>query len=148
MFVRRLEELNGTENEMIRMTGNGELHSRRIMTKADGCGFSISDVRASTGMSIDLWYKHQVESNLIITGELEVTDLSNNATVAAWRPGDAYMVGPKDRHRITAKSDVHLVSVFCPPVLGNERHDEDGSFPPTGDIPACLARRIGADHVH
>ena len=26
-------------------------------------------------MSIDLWYKHQVESNLIITGDLEVTDL-------------------------------------------------------------------------
>ena len=134
MFVRRLEELNGTENEMIRMTGDGELHSRRIMTKADNCGFSVSDVRASAGMSIDLWYKHQVEANLVITGELEVTDLS---TDSKWLlgGGDAYMVGPKDRHRITAKSDVHLVSVFCPPVLGNERHDEDGSFPPTGDIP-------------
>ena len=134
MLVRRLEELSGTENEMIRMAGDGELHSRRILTKADGCGFSLSDVEAKTGMSIALWYKHQVEANLVITGELEVTDLSNDAK---WLlgAGDAYMVGPKDRHRITAKSDVHLVSVFCPPVLGNERHDEDGSFPPTGDIP-------------
>ena len=134
MFVRKLEELNGTPNEMIRMAGEGQLHSRRILTKADGCGFSLSDVLAATGMSIDLWYKHQVEANLIVTGELEVTDLSNNAK---WLlgAGDAYMVGPKDRHRITAKSDVHLVSVFCPPVLGNERHDEDGSFPPTGEIP-------------
>ena len=136
MFVRRIEDLAGTEHEMIRNTGDGVLHSNRIMTKADNCGFSISDVRASTGMSIDLWYKHQVESNLVITGELEVTDLTSGESWVLGG-GDAYMVGPKDRHRITAKSDVHLVSTFCPPILGNERHDEDGSFPPTGEVPTA-----------
>ena len=134
MFVRTLEGLAGTDKEMVRVDGNKRLQSRRLITKADTCGFSMSDVRLSEGWSIDLWYKNHVEGNLVVSGDLKVEDLNNGNS---WDVGGGglYVVGPKDRHRITAKSDVHIVSVFNPATLGTERHDADGSYPPTGEIP-------------
>lgn len=47
----------------------------------------------------------------------------------------AYYVGPKDRHKLRAVTDVHLISVFCQPLRGDEQHDADGSLPPTGPVP-------------
>ena len=76
MFARRLEDLSGTDNEMVRRDGDKVLHARRLLTKADGCGFSLADVRFSAGFSIDLHYKNHVEGNLIIKGVIEVTDLT------------------------------------------------------------------------
>ena len=40
MFVRRLEDLAGTDKEMVKTDGNKRLQSRRLVTKADGAGFS------------------------------------------------------------------------------------------------------------
>ena len=41
MFARRLEDLAGTDKEMVRRDGDKVLHARRLLTKADGCGFSL-----------------------------------------------------------------------------------------------------------
>ena len=161
MFVRTHKDIAGTENEMVRSDGDMSLRSLRMLTKADACGFSLSDVYFSTGFSIDLWYKNHVEANFIVSGVIQVDDITAGKS---WdlKGGSLYMVGPRDRHRLTAKSDVHLVSVFCPAVLGNERHDADGAFPPTGDIPPAWqgpdgqtmyvrtqdeARMVGIKHV-
>ena len=72
MFVRRLEDLAGTDKEMVKTDGNKRLQSRRLVTKADGAGFSMSDVRISEGWVIDLWYKNHVEGNLVVSGILKV----------------------------------------------------------------------------
>ncbi len=142
MFVRSLKDLAGTDKEMVRVDGDKKLQSRRLLTKADGCGFSLTDVRLSEGWTIDLWYKNHVEGNLVVKGDLEVTDLTNGDT---WEIGDGslYVVGPKDRHRITAKSDVHIISVFNPATMGTERHDADGAYPPTGEIPPAWQGESG-----
>ena len=50
-------------------------------------------------------------------------------------PSMAYNVGPEDRHRVRAHADMHLVSMFCPPLVGNEQHDEDGALAPSGPVP-------------
>lgn len=134
MFVRTHQDIVGTENEMVRSKGYTSLRSLRMLTKADACGFSLSDAYFSAGFSINLWYKNHVEGNFIVSGVIQVDDLTAGKS-RGLEGGDLYMVGPRDRHRLTAKTDVHLVSVFCPAVLGNERHDADGAFPPTGDIP-------------
>ena len=46
----------------------------------------------------------------------------------------AYYVGPKDRHRVRAQTDIHLLSVFSPPLAGDEQHDEDGVLAPSGPV--------------
>ena len=135
MFVRRLEDLAGTDKEMVKTDGSKRLQSRRLVTKADGAGFSMSDVRISEGWVIDLWYKNHVEGNLVVSGDLHVDNLTNGES---WDlgAGDLYVVGPKDRHRLTANSDIHVVSVFNPATLGTETHDADGAYPPTGELPS------------
>ena len=106
----------------------------QLVTKADEIGFSFSDVRLKAGAEGTLWYKHHWEGNHVVAGTGDVTDLT---TGQSWKlaPGTMYNVGPKDRHRIRCTEDMQIISVFCPPLVGDERHDSDGAYPATGPVP-------------
>ncbi|MFO0995573.1 MAG: ectoine synthase [Alphaproteobacteria bacterium] len=132
MFVKRADEMRKAGKEMI--AANGQARTIRMLTKADDIGFGFSDVHFAKGAEAILWYKHHWEANHIISGTGEVTDLTTGQT---WKlePSVSYNVGPKDRHRVRAHTDIHLVSVFCPPLVGNEQHDKDGALGPSGPIP-------------
>ena len=67
-------------------------------------------------------------------GDVRGNDATTNE-VYQIGPGGLYVVGPKDRHHVKALTDVHAISVFNPPLTGEEVHDEDGSYPPTEPIP-------------
>ena len=45
MLVRKLDDLIGTEKEVRLTDGGSELQSVRILTRDDGCDFSVSDVK-------------------------------------------------------------------------------------------------------
>src|SRR5438093_876737 len=132
MFIRTLDELAAAGR--IKSLVNDTTRSARFLTAADGMGFSYNDNRVSKGSDAVLWYKHHWEANYIISGRGEVTDLT---TGRSWtlEPGVGYNVGPKDRHRVRAYTDIHLVSVFCPPLEGHELHDADGALAPSGPVP-------------
>lgn len=132
MFVKRADDMRRAGKEMI--VAAGQARTLRMLTKADGVGFSFSDVHFAKGAEATLWYKHHWEANHILSGAGEVTDLTTGQT---WKlePGMAYNVGPRDRHRVRAHSDLHYVSVFCPPLMGTEQHDEDGALSPSGPLP-------------
>ena len=132
MFVRTAEDIRNAGNELV--LADGAVTSTRYLLAADNLGFSLHGVRAPAGMVIDLWYKHHWEANLILDGALLVTDRASGETHRLG-PGALYLVGPEDRHRLEALEDVHLISVFNPPLTGTETHDEDGAYPPTGPIP-------------
>jgi quercetin dioxygenase-like cupin family protein len=124
MFVKRADELRAAGKEM--MVAKGKARSIRMLTQADEVGFSLSDVHLTAGAEAVLWYKHHWEANHIIAGTCEVTDLT---TLQSWQltSSTAYYVGPKDRHKLRAVTDVHLLSVFCPPLRG--------SLAPSGPVP-------------
>ena len=63
-----------------------------------------------------------------------MTDLASNQS---WplSAGVLYVVGPNDRHRLRLTEDECHVSIFHPPLTGNERFDTDGSYEPSGVIP-------------
>lgn len=132
MFVKRADEMRRAGKEMV--AANGQARTIRMLTKADDIGFGFSDVHLAKGADATLWYKHHWEANHIISGTGEVTDLG---TGQSWKlePSVSYNVGPKDRHRLRAHTDLHLVSIFCPPLVGNEQHDEDGALAPSGPVP-------------
>ena len=133
MFVRTLDDVVAAGR--LRELHGGDTRSARYLTAADGMGFSFSDVRFSSGAVVDLWYKHHWEANYILSGTGRVAD---HGTGEVWplEPGSLYNVGPKDRHRVTAETDLHLVSVFCPPLRGDEQHDADGTLGPSGPVPS------------
>jgi L-ectoine synthase len=132
MFVKRADEMRAAGKEMI--VANGRARTIRMLVQADDVGFGLSDVNLAAGAEAVLWYKHHWEANHILAGTGEVTDLT---TGDAWKlaPGVAYQVGPRDRHRLRADTDLHLLSVFCPAPRGDERHDADGTLPPSGPVP-------------
>ena len=132
MFVKHVDEMRRAGKEII--VGNGQVRTVRMLTRADDVGFGFSDVHLAASTDTTLWYKHHWEANHIISGTGEVSDLTTGKT---WKlePSMAYNVGPKDRHRLRAHSDLHLVSVFCPPLVGDEQHDADGALAPSGPVP-------------
>ena len=132
MFVKRGSDLRKAGQEMV--VANGQARTLRMLTKADGLGFGFSDVHFDKGAEAQLWYKHHWEANHILSGTGEVTDLTTGESWALG-PGIAYNVGPKDRHVVKANSDLHYISVFCPPLIGTEQHDKDGALSPSGPVP-------------
>lgn len=133
MCVKTIEDVRKAGME--RTVAGGVAVAVRYLTVDDNLGFSMSAVRLKAGAEADLWYKHHWEANLVLDGTLEVTDCATGE-VHTMGPGGLYLVGPGDRHHVKALTDVHAVSVFDPPLTGKEVHDEDGSYPPTGSIPA------------
>lgn len=132
MFVKTVGEMRAAGEEKVSATGNSKII--RMLTQADGVGFSLSDVRVTAGAESALWYKHHWEANHILSGTLEVEDLATG-TIWTLEPEMIYCVGPKDRHKIRARTAVHLLSIFCPALKGDERHDADGALPPSGPVP-------------
>ncbi len=132
MFVRRAHEMRAEGKELV--VANGSARTLRMLNKADNIGFSFSDVHFDAGATTDLWYKNHWEGNYIVSGKGTLDDLT---TGESWKlaSGLLYSVGPKDRHRITAESDLHILSVFCPPIQGDEQHDADGALAASGPIP-------------
>ena len=73
-------------------------------------------------------YKNHLEANLIIEGTGTVTDLSTGE-VYDLSPGTMYTLDKHDHHRIEALTDMRIVCVFTPALVGPETHDADGSYP-------------------
>jgi L-ectoine synthase len=112
----------------------GSARSVRALLHEDGVGVTLCDVNFTAGNETVLWYKNHWEANLILDGTGEVSDLTTGERWAL-APGTVYMVGPEDRHRVAASSDLHLLSVFNPPLEGDEQHDAEGTLAASGPVP-------------
>ena len=128
MFVRGMADYARTELS----TGSSGVH--RPLLAADGIGFSLSDLTTKPGLAIDLWYRHHVEANYLVEGSAEILDKATGEAHALV-PGDLFVIGPKDRHRVSNTHGARWLSVFNPPITGSERYDDLGGYPPTGDVP-------------
>jgi len=132
MITRTLDDLERLGR--IRFPANRTFRSARFLTAADGLGFSYNENRVQAGTVLDVWLKHHWEANVILSGTGIVTDLASGAQ---WplSAGTLYVVGPNDRHRLEFTQDECHVSIFNPPLTGEERFDADGSYEPSGPIP-------------
>ncbi|MEM7404065.1 MAG: ectoine synthase [Pseudomonadota bacterium] len=125
MFVRTLDDLKarGAYGEK-----PGVWRSARYLLRDDNVGFTLTRTSVAAGQSQEMEYKHHLEANLVLSGEGEVTDIATG-TVYPLAPGSMYMLDKHDRHRLTALTDMELVCVFTPALVGSETHDADGSYP-------------------
>ncbi len=129
MLVRTVQDLeaHGSYREK-----PGVWSSARYLLRRDGMGFTLTETTVVAGASQTMQYKNHVEANLIIEGEGDLTDLVTG-TVHRLAPGTMYALDRHDRHRIDADTDMRIVCVFSPALVGPETHDEDGSYPTPED---------------
>ena len=121
MFVRSIAEIAGTERDV--NWGNGQ--SRRLVLESDGLGFAVMETLVLAGTESLLEYKNHFEACYCIEGEGEIEDMDGN--VYPIKKGTIYGLDKHDKHKLRATVDMRLVSVFNPPLKGNESHDLSGN---------------------
>jgi len=139
MLVMHVDELRAAGLEKV--VAGGSARSIRALTQKHQLGFTLCDVRLQAGNRTELWYKHHWEANIVLDGQGTVTDLS---TDQSWplSPESVYIVGPDDRHSVESETNLHLLSLFNPPLKGDERHDEEGTLPPSGPLPLGMRENL------
>ena len=130
MIVRTIEKVGQFEPERC-VSGVG-FESVRVLLERDGMGFSLHKTIIPKGGPYNWHYKHHLEACYCISGIGELVDLeTGNRHII--EPDTTYILDNHDNHTFEALEDVVLISVFNPPVTGNEVHQEDGSYSITKD---------------
>jgi L-ectoine synthase len=125
MIIRSVDDLDGSDRDI---RGDG-WRSRRLLRRDDGMQVSLHWTELPAGGELDLQYRHHLEANLCIAGEGEVEDLASGE-VHALRPGVMYALDQHDHHRLRARTNIQLICVFWPALVGTERHDASGGYQP------------------
>jgi L-ectoine synthase len=122
--VRTLGETLGSEREVVAETWT----SRRLLLRADGMGFSLHDTVIRAGTTTRMWYRHHLEAVYCIAGRgtVETEDDGRSYPI---EPGTVYALDRHDRHVLRAETELRLICVFNPPLVGTETHGPDGAYP-------------------
>ena len=129
MRVIPLESIAGTAREV--HCPNGGFISYRYLLAKDGMGFSLHKTVIPVGEVQHWHYTHHVEACYCVSGRGRLTDLSSGRTFEIV-PDTTYMLNEYDDHTFEALEPTVLISVFNPPVTGNEVHRADGSYDAPG----------------
>ncbi|AOE79286.1 MULTISPECIES: ectoine synthase [Pseudomonas] len=119
MFIRSKADIEKTAHFV--EWGAGTSH--RLLTEKDQMGYTVCHTVVRAGTESLLHYRNHLEACYCIAGEGEVEDMDGN--VYPIRPGDMYVLDQHDRHYLRGgqHEDLVLVSVFNPPLRGDERHN-------------------------
>ena len=102
--------------------------SSRYLLRDDDVGFTMTQTTVAAGQRQVMEYKNHIEANLVIDGEGTVVDVATGEEHALG-PGVMYTLDKHDRHEMIATTDMRIVCVFSPALVGTETHDADGSYP-------------------
>jgi len=127
VLVTRLGDLEGSDRDVQGPT----FRSRRLLLAQDGMGFSLHDTILHEGTVTRMWYRHHLEAVYCVEGFGEVVETDSGLTHEI-TPGTLYALDRHDRHELRAKTDLRMICVFNPALLGEELHLEDGSYPLLG----------------
>lgn len=125
MIVRSLDDLKAAGRNVERP---GAFESSRYLLREDDVGFAMTRVTLAAGTELVMEYKNHVEANLVIAGEGTVVDVATGETHPLG-PGVMYTLDQHDRHELRTTTDMTVISIFSPAIVGTEVHDADGSYP-------------------
>jgi L-ectoine synthase len=123
MTIRTIKEIEKTDRDV---RGKG-FRSLRLLLEKDGMGFSFHKTLIPKGKAQYWHYKNHLEACFCIQGEGVLTNLHTNEEFII-KKDTIYILDNHDCHTFQAIKDVVLLSVFNPPVKGNEIHEPDGSY--------------------
>lgn len=115
MLIRHRDKVNIVE------WGNGLSH--RLLVEADGMGFALAHTVVAAGTCSKLQYRRHLEACYCISGKGEII-AADGSVRQIIEPGVLYALDKHDAHTLIATSgdDMHLISVFSPPIRGDEKH--------------------------
>ena len=119
MIVRKAYEQEG-----ISFTGGT---SYRPLKADDGMGFSVCKTVIPKGGPHHWHYQNHLEACYCVKG----VGILKNLKTGEEHPiakDMIYALNEHDDHTFEALSDVVLISIFNPPLTGNESHNEDGVY--------------------
>lgn len=124
MIVRTLDEIRGTAAEVEAANWT----SRRLLLAGDHMGFSLHDTLIHAGTATRMRYRNHLEAVYCLAGRGSI-EVTASGAVFAIAPGTVYALDLHDEHILRAETELRLVCVFNPPVVGTEVHDETGAYP-------------------
>lgn len=101
--------------------------SYRVVLKKDKLGFAMMETRINKGGPYLWHYKEHQEACMCISGKGYIIDKTDDSRIDIHK-GITYMVDNHQPHLFYAETDVILISVFNPPLIGDETHDENGNY--------------------
>lgn len=125
MIVRKLDDAS-TGTTVVEGT---TWTSRRLLLADDRMGFSLHDTLMHAGTETRMCYRHHLEAVYCVAGRGSVESLETGECHAI-TPGTMYALDRHDTHVLRADTELRLVCVFNPAVVGAEVHDETGAYPP------------------
>lgn len=131
MIVRNLiEPIEGTSTPSAAST------SRQLLLARDAIGFSLHDAVLNAGTRGPMRLHNHLEVVYCVEGSGELEDLSTSE-VHPIRRGTVYALDEHDRHVLTAHTDLRVVCVCSPPLIGSET-DRALLLPVYDPVPADL----------
>ncbi len=124
MIVRKLDDMRGTAAEVRAENWT----SRRLLLAGDGMGFSLHDTLIHAGTTTEIHYQHHLEAVYCIAGAGRVT-VVGSGEVFEIESGTVYALDGNEKHLLTADTEMRMVCVFNPALVGSEVHDENGVYP-------------------
>lgn len=121
MKTKTLTQIYGKKRHVF---GDG-FESLRYLLERDQMGFSLHLTKIPAGTTKTWHYKHHKEACFCIKGLAKVYSDGKEHTI---KPYSMYALEKGDEHTFTAIEDVELISVFNPPVEGDEIHQADNSY--------------------
>lgn len=125
MTVRSIKEIEGTDRDV--HCPNGGFRSLRLLLAKDGMGFSVHKTIIPPGEPQHWHYTQHMEACYCIEGRGILTNLTTGE-VHDITPDTIYVLDNHDDHTFQAIVPVVLISIFNPPVTGQEVHQADGSY--------------------
>lgn len=125
MKIVRIDDLQNTDRDI--RCPLGAFQSLRVLLERDGMGFSLHKTVIPIGGPHHWHYKRHLEACYCIQGEGVITNLETGEKHHI-EPDTIYVLDKHDDHTFEAFEDTVLISIFNPPVRGNEVHKEDGSY--------------------
>lgn len=119
-----MKTVNTNETKGVSFTGG---KSYRTVLKKDGLGFAMMKTVVNKGGPYKWHYQNHKEACMCISGFGLLKDLTTGEEHEI-KEGVTYLVDNHQPHLFTAITDVVLVSVFNPPLRGDETHDEKGNY--------------------
>jgi L-ectoine synthase len=124
MIIKNLEEIAGTSRVISAQTWRSE----RLLLAEDGLPFSLHITTKKAGTSTKMCYKNHLEVVYCVEGEGYITELVDNVKYLI-QPGTVYALNNHDPHILEATTEMKFVCFFLPPCIGQETHDDEGSYP-------------------